>query len=424
MAERWRERAARIYGLRDAREYGAPVWIITGGQAVAAIGRGVAVPFIVIYLTREVGVPLAIVGLGILLEQLVRAAASPIAGWAADRYGRKPVMMSGLLATAIAVPSYALVRGPASFLALSLLIGAAQAIYSPASSAFVADVTRPDRRAGAFGLIHVARNLGWAVGIGLGAAITAATTSFVPLFLAGGLAPFCYLWVVALLVKEPVRHAAQAPQRNPFRDLASLAGERALVAYLALASAFFLAWGQFNTVLPLYVVDGLGLPASAVSLVFFLNPVLIVLFQLPFGALGDRVDRWRALAAAGVATAAGYAVLAWAGAPGLPTLAMLALFGVVFTVGEMLFTPVLSAAAAELAPPGRTGSVMGVLALASALGHGGAPLLASFVVARWGWSWVWVTFAVWAVASAIGLVAFRARFRNVASEHERPASVA
>lgn len=420
----WTARAARAYGLADAREYGWPVWVLALGQVVAAVGRGVAVPFITIYLTRVLGIPLALVGLGILLEQVTRALASPVAGWAADRFGRKPVMMTGLLATALAIPSYALVRGPFTFLALSLAIGAAQAVYGPASSAYIADVTRADRRAGAFGLVHVARNLGWALGIGIGAAITAATTSFVPLFVTGGLAPFAYLWVVALAIREPQRHVAAKAPGNPFRDIATVVRDRALATYLVLASAFFLAWGQFNTVLPLYVVEGLRFPATAVSLVFFLNPTLIVLFQLPFGALGDRVDRWRALAAAGVATAVGYALLAWAGAPGLPALALLAAFSVAFTVGEMLFSPVLSAAAAELAPPGRTGSAMGVLALAAALGHGGAPVLAGFVVDRWGWAWVWPAFAAWTCASVIGLLAFRARFRATVAKRREAARVA
>lgn len=418
-----RIRAARAYGIEDARDYGWPVWVLTLGQAIASVGRGVAVPFIVIYLTRSVGIPLAVVGVGVLVEQIVRAVGSPVAGWASDRVGRKPVMLVGLLATAVAVPGYVLVRDAPTFLALSVLVGAAQSIYGPASSAYVADVTRPNRRAGAFGLIHVSRNLGWAVGIGLGAVITSATTSFVPLFVTGGLMPFLFFAFVAAFIREPSR-LTTASKGNPFRDFGALLGSPAFALYLALGSAFFLAWGQFNTVFPLYVVDGLDLPRSAVAVPFAINPLMIVLLQLPFGALGDRVDRFRALAVAAIVVAGGYAVLAWApglAESGLHPLVPLAASAVLITVGEMLFSPVLAAGAAALAPRGTTGSAMGVLSLAGALGHGGAPLVASVVVERFGWPWLWGVFAAWTVASGVGLVIVRSRLAAAVRANESAA---
>lgn len=413
-------RASKAYGLSDAREYGWPVWILTIGQAISSVGRGVAVPFIVVYLTQAVGIPLAVVGVGVLIEQLTRALGGPIAGWASDRFGRKRVMMTGLLAQAIAVPGYALVRDAPSFIALSLVIGASQSIYGPASSAYVADVTRPDRRAGAFGLVHVARNLGWAVGIGFGAVITSATPSFAPLFVTGGLMPFLFLIFVAAFIREP-EHVARASKGNPFGDFRTLLGHAPFASYMILASGFFLLWGVFNTVLPLFVVAGMGLPRSSIAVPFAINPILIVLFQLPFGALGDRVDRYRALGVAAGFGAAGYAVLAWSGAlslGGWGPLAILAASAVLLTVAEMLFSPVMSAGAAELAPPGVTGSAMGVMLLAGAAGHGLAPVLADVVVSRFGWSWAWTAFAVWTVASGTGMLVLRARFRAAVAAGE------
>jgi MFS family permease len=326
-------------------------------------------------------------------------------------------MVAGLLGTTILLPSYLLVRDAPAFLAISVLNGlvAAHSLYGPASSALVADVVPPNRRGAVFGLMHASRNLGWTLGIALGALLLG--FGFVPVFVAGGLLPLAFLFVVLLLVRDPPRHVA-LERPNPFRAWGALLSSGVFVAYLALTVVFFLGWGQVNTIFPLWLVQGLGLPERAVS-VIAINSALIFLFQLPFGRLADRARRAMLLSLAALALGATYVAYLWTPllAPAIPVLLLVGVGVVAFTVAEMLYSPILSAYAADLAPAGTTGSALGILAFATAVGQGAPPLLADFVVPRWGWSAVWGVLAALCVASAWGLAWFG---RRVSATIDRP----
>lgn len=102
-------RLSELYGLREAREYGRTAWLLTLGTLILGIGRGIVAPFLVIYLVQARGIPLAVIGVGVTVEFLIRALVGPIAGGISDRHGRKPLMLVGLLATSVILPSYLLV---------------------------------------------------------------------------------------------------------------------------------------------------------------------------------------------------------------------------------------------------------------------------------------------------------------------------
>ncbi|MHB8604823.1 MAG: MFS transporter [Thermoplasmatota archaeon] len=432
--ESWRARASRVYGLTSARAFGPAVWTLTFGQVISLLGRAAVVPFIIIYLTKVVGISLTFIGVGVLLEQTVRALAGPLAGWASDRVGRKPVMLFGLIGVGLAVPGYALVSGPASYLLVSSTVGLFESTYFPSARAYLADIVPPNRRAAVYGLNHVGLNLGWVLGLSTGALLFAATGSYTPLFLLGGLAPLAFALYVAIVIHEPTRAErdraagghANTPRGNPFRDFGKLLASRPFARFLVLSAGFYLAFGMFNIVLPLFVTDGLGLPPSAVAVPFLINTIMIVLVQLPLGTLSDRVDRIRVLAFSALALVTGYmffaasgAFLAW----GFVVYVPLALGAVAITVGEMLFAPSLGAVASELAPPGLTGSAMGVMAFANAAAQAASPVLTDRIAGPHGWAWLWTTFAALTFASSLGLLLMRRGLKDAAAENAIPATV-
>lgn len=411
MAPSLARRLSEAYGLADARAYGRTPWVLTGGVLLVGMGRGAVAPLQTLFLVEERGIPLTALGVAYGLEFLVRALVGPVAGALSDRFGRKPLMVVGLAATAVLLPAFLLVQTPAQLVALSLLNGllAAHSLYGPAASALVVDVVPKEKRGGVFGLIHASRNLGWTFGIALGALLVG--FGFWTVFVLGGMLPLLYLFVVLALVHEAPREGA-AEKRSIARDWRLLLGAGLFMAYVALSVVFQLGWGQVNTIFPLYLTEGLGLREAAVG-ILAVNTVLIFLLQVPFGRLADRVPRATLLGASAVALGFCYLVYAAAPllAPGVPPLVTAAAGLVLFTLAEMLYSPVLSTYAAELAPRGLAGSAMGVLGLATALGQGTPPLLADLVVHRWllGWPWVWVGMAALCVPSALGLAWLGAR---------------
>lgn len=396
-------RLSRAYGLEEARGYGRTPWLLTLGTLLLGTGRGLVGPYTVLFLVAERGLPLPVVGLGITLEFLLRAAAGPVAGGLSDRIGRKPLMATGLLATALLLPSYLLVETPLQFYAISVANGllAAHSLYGPAANALVADLMPPRQRGAVFGLLHASRNLGFTLGIGAGLLLI--DGSYAPVFAAAALLPLLFLVTLLPLVHAPPPPGAST--RPPMTaDWSRLLRTAPFVAFLLLSPVFYLGWGQVNTIFPLFLTDGLGLQGAAISIIG-INSAMIVLLQVPFGRLADRAPRGTLLAAAALALGASYLTYAAATrVPGLPLVVGALVGGIVlFTVAEMLYSPVLSAYAADLAPAGTLGSALGLVAFAQAVGIGAPPLLADLLLPLGGWALVWVAMALVCVPSALGL---------------------
>lgn len=400
---RWLSEA---YGVADLRSYGRMTWVLAGGWLLLGMGRGAVAPVQAIFLVQERGIPLAALGLAYGVEFLVRALVGPVAGTLSDRYGRKPLMVTGLVATAILLPAFLLVQTPGQLLVVSVLNGllAVHSLYGPSASALVVDVVPRERRGGVFGLIHAARNLGWTFGIALGALLVGVAGLWT-VFVLGGLIPFLYLFPVLALVHDVPRDPA-ASRAPAFAGWGRLLRARLFLAYVALSTVLYVGWGQVNTLFPLFLTDGLGLPDAAVG-ILAVNTFLIFLFQVPFGRLADRAPRAALLAWSTLALGGGYLVYAYAlvWADVAPPLLMVTLGLVLFTLAEMLYSPVLSTYAAELAPPGLTGSALGVLGLAASVGQGAPPFLADLLVTRvpLGWEWVWIAMALPCLPCALGL---------------------
>ena len=93
------------------------IYLVVGGNFVAVAARMSLVTFLGIYFVREVGIPVAFVGLAFLVENLMRGIFSPIFGALSDRVGRRAPLLAGLGGNALVLPCFLLVEGPLSLIA-------------------------------------------------------------------------------------------------------------------------------------------------------------------------------------------------------------------------------------------------------------------------------------------------------------------
>jgi MFS transporter, DHA1 family, tetracycline resistance protein len=145
--------------------------IVLTAVLIDVIGLGIVMPVL----------PALILELGVTdLEQGTRLAgwmlaafaiagffAGPVLGNLGDRFGRRPVLLFSMLAFAI---DYALMAVAPSIVWLfvgRVIAGIAGATFGPAS-AVIADVTPPEKRSGAFGMVGAAFGIGFILGPALG----------------------------------------------------------------------------------------------------------------------------------------------------------------------------------------------------------------------------------------------------------------
>lgn len=98
---------------------------------------------------------------------LMQLVSSPVLGALSDRFGRRPVLLLSTLGLGLDYILMAVAPNLVWLFIGRLLSGITAATFSTAN-AYIADVTPPDRRAGAFGLVGAAFGVGFVLGPAIG----------------------------------------------------------------------------------------------------------------------------------------------------------------------------------------------------------------------------------------------------------------
>jgi MFS family permease len=156
------------------------------------------------------GVALADVGLIKAVYPIIWGTGQICTGWLADRVGRKPLIVWGMIVQAAghAVIGLGLSAPLAAGLAGSVLLGVGTAMVYPAMLAAVGDVAHPLWRATSLGVYRFWRDLGYAVGA-LMAGVVAAMLGLVWAVHVAGLLTFASGLVAWMLMNETLNPARQ-----------------------------------------------------------------------------------------------------------------------------------------------------------------------------------------------------------------------
>jgi MFS family permease len=354
------------------------VYVVGVGQLINVFGLGLVYPFATIHFHLVVGIPLSLVGLGLLANNVATAAGTALGGYAADRYGRKPVMATSMALSAATLAAYAAVGPVAAATALSpaVTFGAVAAaagltlgLYAPAAQAMIADLTDDDRRDRGYALLKVASNSGFGLGFVVGGVLYGAVQLSV--FLANGLtsAVVAGLLVVALpRSHEPRTGVALRDSVGNWRR--AITGRR-VAALAALNVGFAALYAQMQATIPVVATETLGLTSEQLGTLFVLNPAVIVLFQLPIVAAVTGWRRTRGLAVSAALWGVSFlAVWAVAGVPAQLGVGLLGGFLVVRTLGEILHSPLITSLMSAMGEGTDRGSQLSLLEVAKRLGFG------------------------------------------------------
>ncbi len=365
------------------------------GEALFNLLYWMYFPFIAVYFSSTLGSQLA--GLLMTVPPLTAIAFSMIGGDLADRFGRKPVMLTGCCLKALMFAVFALSSSHWLDYLCFIGIGIGGAIYSPASDAMVADLTTQKNRRQVFAVFITANNIGAVLGPAIGATLFFQYRT--ELLWACMLIMAIYSVAILYAIKETVPAAANSHQGsrgiwntflNQWKAYRTLLSDKVFVLYIAAGVFAIIAIMQLDLYLAIYVTEFVHLQTvlsvndwsftlsgtEAFGWMLGLNGLMFVLFVLPSAKwLKDWKDRDIFMLSSFLAGIGMFAV-------GLTTnIWLLMLFTVIFTFGEIIRSPVMNNFVSEYAPQESRGLYMGASKLQFTIGRFLAPF--AVIVADW-----------------------------------------
>lgn len=334
--------------------------------------------------------------------------AAPLAGIAADRIGRRPLLLAGIALFALTGSAGLVLPDLHTILASRLALGVAVALIMTTQTALVGDHFSGQRRQALSGLQIAARNFGGLIFILL-AGMLAVWSPRLPF----GIHAVAALYLPLIWVMLPAAATVPAPAAAAEKGRAGAGWIAAILALAALQMLTNMAFFVVPTQLPFHLVSlGYHDPRS--------TGVALAVLMLTGGATALAFGRMqRAIGHAGTyalgftAMAAGYLALAFA-----PDRA--AVLGAVAAIGAgyAAVMPNFVALALRIAPAGRAGTCGAILTASVFLGQFVSPLASTPAIAAFG---AGATFSAMAAGLAVvGAAALAARVISARGAVFRP----
>jgi MFS family permease len=329
-------------------------WLILGGDALSAVGSGLTLPFLFVYLSRVRDIEPGVAGLAVATIAVAGLLGNPLSGWLSDRFGARDTLILGLLVAAVGAALIVLVRTPWQALGAAGVAGFGGAMIWPSQDTLLAQVVQPEQRSSVFSVRFATLNAGFGIGALLAAAIVdiRRPASFVLIYLLDGLTFLAFIPILLFLLRPPPRADASIPKGRG-AGYRRVLGDRVFLRVWALTALLMtIGYGQQISAFPGYATRPGGIAARGLSLAFAANTVSVVLGQLFALKLLAGRKRTTGIMLVTVFWACAWAVTLAAGrlGGGLAAALTFAAAMVVFAAGETFVSPTITPIVNDLAP--------------------------------------------------------------------------
>ena len=387
---------------------------------VIMLGFGIIAPILPLY-ARSFGVGYEAASLLISVFAMARLVTDPVAGPIVDRFGERMTSMAGVLIVGVS----AFLAGIAPTFTLAVIFrgsgGVGSAILFAALYSYLLKVVPADRMARTLSLFFGALNVGIIAGGPIGGLLADAFALNTPLFVYAGLCLVAGALYLRYLPDVPARRAegeadegAGAASRRAVARIADLVRRPGFLTVLALNFSFFwVVAGAYDTLIPLFGREGLGMSTVGVGAAFAAIVLAEFVVLYPAGTAADRFGRRPVLLPALAGMAIVVALLGFAGSPVALGL-LCALVG--FASGAT--APIPTAMLSDVVPEERSGTAVGLFRFAGDLGFVFGPLVAGVSASGFGFRGAFAVMAIPLVAALVLALRTPETLRRVAA---RPA---
>ena len=149
-------------------EFPSLFWTVVGIRFVDGIGGTLLFPFFALYITQKFNVGMTQAGILLGMFSLFGLIGGMVGGALTDKFGRKQLILFGLVFSAVSTLSFGFVTDIRVMYPLAILVGSLSSIAQPAQEAMIADILPEEKRQEGFGILRVVGNLAWIIGPTIG----------------------------------------------------------------------------------------------------------------------------------------------------------------------------------------------------------------------------------------------------------------
>ncbi|MFO1446179.1 MFS transporter [Bacillus sp. Bva_UNVM-123] len=252
---------------------------------IAFLGIGLVIP-VTPTIMNELNISGTVVGYMVATFALAQLIVSPIAGRWVDQFGRKRMIIIGLIIFGLSEFLFGIGKTVEVLFISRMLGGVSAAFIMPAVTAFIADITTIDTRSSALGYMSAAISTGFIVGPGIGGFL-AEFGSRVPFFFAGILAVFAAI-LSTILLHEPERNPENEKVAVQKTGIKRIFAPMYFIAFLIiLISQFGLA--AFESLFALFVDHKFGFTPKDIAIIIAGGGIVGAIFQV---GLFARLTKW------------------------------------------------------------------------------------------------------------------------------------
>ncbi len=369
-----------------SRKYPKQFWLMFAGLIFSTTGTTMIWPFLMIFVSERLALPFTAVTSLMTIKAVVGLLASLLAGSVVDRFGRKWVMVLGLIGNGLV---YFLMSGAQSYFQFALLMalgGIFTPMYRVGMDAMLADMFKPEKRVDAYALMRMGRNIGVALGPAIGGFVL--SISYTIGLYAGAAGLGIYGLFVLFFMRETMRQTSKMRSSSlreqfvgyiyAFKDgvFMRLVGGFTLVQICAM-----LVW----VLLSVYMKQNFGIPEKVYGWIPTTNAIMIILFQVLITRWTKKFKATTVLAVGSTFYALSMLIISLSG-----DLSGFWLGMVVMTIGELILMPTVSAFVANLAPADKRGRYMSIYGLTWNVATGTGPLAAGILSDQLGLRAPWI----------------------------------
>ncbi len=379
-------------------------WIVVLARFIDSLGGTILFPFFSLYVTQRFGVGMTQAGILLGINSFFALGGSMVGGALADKFGRRTLILFGLVLSALSSLSLGLANSIQMMYPLIIVVGLLSSMANPAHEAMLADILPEAKRQEGYGILRVVFNYAWIFGTAMGGFIAA--RSFFALFVIDAVVSCLVAALLFRLLPETKPKAKEEAGHKEESFWETVKGYRvvardlAFIGFIVSGMLALIVYIQQYGSLAVYLRDTHGIDTKGYGVILSITGLEVVLFQFWISRLIRRRPPFLMMMLGAGIFAVG--VFLYGIVSGF---VMFVVAAIIVCVGEMFYFPTSQVVAAGFAPKEMRGRYMAVAGFITSIPNAVGPGAAGYILDNFDPHLLWYIGGFLCLISALGYFA-------------------